>query len=328
MKSITNKAIAALLAGLLVYSCAGAMEISTLFRLNMDGEIEADGITYSGDSGYMPVPVTVGEDEYGNPPDFTSNPGLVYMNGKSSNPDALDEVILVNVGAGYDLEQSYMFEAWISPDYANWPTAQDNRHSQIWIFKWWEIGDWCDVQNTISDNIGLAIHPDGYQQRVQAAGMSTFYNSAGDPNQAIAYEEFTHVGLVWDWDSSASLGKMSYYVNGELKLSQSTGEIVPGSGMPEYFGIGNHCFTAMDNEDELACGADVNFNGGFSGWFDSVAVSTFTGEFEGAHSFVLLEPQYCGDLGTEFHPVDFNKDCKVDLLDFAIYAQMWLDSQI
>ena len=31
-----------------MYSCVGAAELSTVFRLNMDGAIEADNVTYSG----------------------------------------------------------------------------------------------------------------------------------------------------------------------------------------------------------------------------------------------------------------------------------------
>jgi hypothetical protein len=318
-----SKVFTAFLAGILVYSCAGAAELTTVFRLNMDGAIEADNVTYSGDSGIVSVPVTVGADEYGNLPDLTSTPGVMYTNGKSSGPDALDEVMLVNVGPGYDLEQNYIFEAWVMPDYANLPTSSDNRWGQVWVMKWWEIGDWCDRPDSITDNVGLATYADG-SQRVNAGEVNFFYNSGGDPNKVLSPTEYSHVALVWTWDAENSMGTAEYYVNGELKQSAGGG-LGSSLGLPENFGIANHCFTAMDNQDELICGADVNFNGGFSGWIDSIAVSTYTGEFEGANEFLLVDPQFCGDIGTLYKAGDLNKDCKVDLLDYAMYATMWLE---
>jgi hypothetical protein len=321
---VFSKVLTALLAGLLVYSCVGAAELTTVFRLNMDGAIEADEVTYSGDSGVVPVPVSVQADEYGNLPDLTTTPGMMYTNGKSSGPSALDEVMLVNVGPGYNLEESYIFEAWVKPDYANLPTASDNQWGQIWMFKWWEIGDWCDVAGTISDNVGMAITADGYGQRMQAGDTNFFYNYPdGDPNGVLSATEFSHVALVWEWDDGSSTGTASYYVNGQFKASAS-GTTNSALGLPENFGVANHCFTAMDNGSELGCGADVNFNGGFSGWIDSMAVSTFTGGFEGPQEFALVDPQFCGDVGTEFKDGDLNFDCKVDLLDFSELANLWL----
>jgi len=41
---------------------------------------------------------------------------------------------------------------------------------------------------------------------------------------------------------------------------------------------------------------------------------------------VLEMPQRCGDLGTMYLPGDLNKDCKVDLTDFAELADKWLGS--
>ena len=41
---------------------------------------------------------------------------------------------------------------------------------------------------------------------------------------------------------------------------------------------------------------------------------------------ILEMPQQCGDLGTMYLPGDLNKDCKVDLTDFAEFADKWLDS--
>ncbi len=36
-------------------------------------------------------------------------------------------------------------------------------------------------------------------------------------------------------------------------------------------------------------------------------------------------PEYCGDPGTDYFESDLNKDCHVDLLDFLVMSQMWLN---
>lgn len=294
-----------------------AAEVSPIFRLEMDGAIEADGITYSGDSGSVSVPVTAREDEYGNLPDFSTTPGLMYMDSYSSGEYEADEAMLVNIGTGYNLEQSYIFEAWVMPDYTNWPAT-----GNVMIFRWWQIGDWCDVSGTVTDNFSFLMNSTMYSQRVNLGGSDFYYNSEGDPDKSLSSIEFSHVAVVWTWDSESFSGRADYYLNGELKTSGS-GTSIQGV-LPELIGIGNESFTAMDDMNELGCGADINFNHGFSGWFDSVALSTFTGEFNGQHEFVLVDPQFCGDVGTKFFESDLNQDCKVNFLDYADLAEVWL----
>jgi len=41
-------------------------------------------------------------------------------------------------------------------------------------------------------------------------------------------------------------------------------------------------------------------------------------------TFSLDAPPFCGQLGTEFLPGDFNKDCYVDITDFSVLALDWL----
>ena len=40
----------------------------------------------------------------------------------------------------------------------------------------------------------------------------------------------------------------------------------------------------------------------------------------------VSEPQFCGDNNTPYNASDFNKDCRVDIIDFAVYADMWAES--
>jgi len=51
-------------------------------------------------------------------------------------------------------------------------------------------------------------------------------------------------------------------------------------------------------------------------WIDDVFVAAESGGYEG--------PYVCGDPGTVYLPFDFNKDCRVDLADFALFASTWL----
>ncbi len=39
--------------------------------------------------------------------------------------------------------------------------------------------------------------------------------------------------------------------------------------------------------------------------------------------YATTAAQFCGDVGTVYSAVDFNKDCRVDIEDLAIYAYMW-----
>lgn len=369
MRKILKSVLAAIVIGLLVQSTAGASQVTNIFRLNMDGSIS--GSSYSGDSGGAAATVILDED--GNAPVIDTVEGTVYMDGRSPGPYTLpngweingstfmprcygkDEGLVVEVGSGYKAGQSYIAEAWVKPDYSIWPTHGlgravlgvgnyidnadptrdgDNQYGQISIFRWGFSESVLDPERQIYGNLGLFMRSDGYTQRAFGTGVNVDYNTEGDPNKVISYEEFTHVASVYKYDQQTGLAYVSYYVNGELMASGSGMVSDPDMPMPAAVGIGNQPFSNFYSVDDIigipytSTTADVNYNMGWSGWIKSAALSTFEGDFEGAHNFVLLEPQYCGDLGTEYRAVDFNKDCKVDLLDFAIYAQMWLDSQI
>ena len=41
---------------------------------------------------------------------------------------------------------------------------------------------------------------------------------------------------------------------------------------------------------------------------------------------ILEMPSRCGDLGTIYKPADFNRDCRVDSDDFAIFTEQWLQN--
>ncbi|MHC4205719.1 MAG: hypothetical protein ACYSTT_13780 [Planctomycetota bacterium] len=41
---------------------------------------------------------------------------------------------------------------------------------------------------------------------------------------------------------------------------------------------------------------------------------------------ILEMPRRCGDLGTIYQPGDFNRDCKVDSEDFAIFTEQWMQN--
>ena len=41
---------------------------------------------------------------------------------------------------------------------------------------------------------------------------------------------------------------------------------------------------------------------------------------------ILELPSECGDLGSLYQPADLNKDCKVDIEDFAEFAERWMNS--
>lgn len=325
MKVIWKLLLCFVVSGLLSAPVSAAV-LDPIFRLEMDGQIDPNSNPefedYINDSADVSVPVRLRPDESGDFPAFDGD--TMYMDGTSNYALDRDEAMIVEVGDEYDLTQNYLLEAWIKPDYDYWPTGEDNTWGQIFVVRWWQIGDWCDIEGTVTQNLSLLVGtaPD-YNQRIQAGSVDFSYLNESDPNiSKLPGDEFTHVALVWQWDSESGTGTAGYYVNGELK-GERVGSIESELGLPSLIGIGNQSFSAIDDY----CGnPDVNYNGGFSGWFDSVAISTFTGEFEGPQEFLLADPQECGDVGTEYAEADLNKDCVVDMQDFAIIAEQWLDT--
>ncbi len=369
MKNILNKlsmVLAVLVVGLLVQSNTKAAQVTNIFRLNMDGLIS--GGSYTGDSGGTAATVILDED--GNAPIINSIDGVVYMDGRSPGPYTLpngwminsstfmprcyakDEALVVNVGTGYVAGQSYIAEAWVKPDYSVWPTGAlgrqvlgignytdnpnpsadgDNQTSQVSILRWSFAESFLDPERQLYGSLGLFLRSDGYTQRAFGTGVNVDFNTGGDPNSSLSYENFTHVATVYQYNEQSRIATVGYYVNGQLMASGSGIVDDPDMPMPAIIGIGNQPFSNFYSIDDVfgipytQTTADINYNVGWSGWIESAAMSTFEGEFDGAHNFVLLDAQFCGDLGTEYRSVDFNQDCRVDLQDFTILAEMWLE---
>jgi hypothetical protein len=266
--------------------------VETIFLLEMDGGLDDQFETYSGDSGNPSVPVTVRTDDLGEPPIFGNEPGTMYLDSSNNAHPEADEVMLVQVGPGYTLEQNYIIETWVKPD-ADKFIFSGNKFNNTFIFSWWEILDWCGLPTAQTDQLNLFMRSDHPTWTRMAGGTyrNIFNQSEEDPTKAIPLDEYSHLAVVWEWDEETSTANFMYYLNGELMVSGSS-DAPPYGELPEFFAIGNNSFSATDNEAELACGADINYDGGFSGWYDSFALSTFTGDFEGTADFVLLEQTF------------------------------------
>ncbi|MFI4913112.1 MAG: hypothetical protein ACIAQZ_15745 [Sedimentisphaeraceae bacterium JB056] len=314
-----------------------AAQVSTVVKLEMDGLVDTNTENvnnaetgyvyrtsqYTNDSGSPFTGVTVIADGSGDYPVFDQ--GAVYLNGGDNLKDQVDEGLMVQVGTGYTPQQSYIWEAWVKPDYTNWPTSSTNQFGWIAIFRWHDTYDSCDDATSTPTAMHLS-SSDAFRQRLNVVGNEVWSNEVLDPNDTVAADEFTHVGLVWTYDSVTETGELKYYQNGILKATAEGPVTVSGTIMefPDTIGVGNVAQTTMDNFDELYCGGEINYNAGYSGWIDSFAFSTFTGTFEGPSEFVLVDPQFCGDIGTTILASDLNADCEVNLLDFAGLATQWL----
>lgn len=357
---------AVLVVGLLVQTDSKAAQVTNIFRLNMDGAVS--GGTYTADSGGTAATVILDED--GNAPIINSVDGVMYMNGQSPGPYTLpngwqingstfmprcyakDEALVVSVGSGYVAGQSYIAEAWVKPDYSVWPTSAngrqvlgignyidnpnpsldgDNNFGQISIFRWGYSESILDPDRQMYGSFGLLVRTDGYTQRAFGPGINVDFNTAGEPNDTLSYENFTHVASVYQYNAQSGLAEVKYYVNGQLKASGSGAVSEPDMPMASVVGIGNQPYSNFYSVEDIIgidytqTTADTNYNAGWSGWIQSAALSTFEGDFDGAYNFVLLDPQFCGDMGTEYKAGDYNHDCRVDLEDFMILAEMWTE---
>lgn len=288
-------------------SSIDAADVENIFRLEMDGSLDAQFENYSGDSGNPSVPVTVRTDDLGEPPSFSNEPGTMYLDSSTNQHPEADEVMLVHVGPGYTLQRNYIIETWVKPD-ADKFMLSGNRWNNSFIFSWWQITDWCGLPAAQTDILELYMRADHPTWTRMAGGtFKTIYNQdAEDPSKAIPLGEYSHLAVVWEWEEDSSTATFMYYLNGELLVSGNSNAPTFG-GLPEVFAIGNHSFSSMDNAEEVGCGADINYDGGFSGWYDSFALSTFTGDFEGTADFVMLEqtsPTWGGYEIQEGHYVD------------------------
>lgn len=316
-----------------------AATLTTILHLEMDGDVlDPNGVvidpalivvsdptdpnyTYVNDSTGNTVPVTVRADEYGTLPQFDGD--SMYTNGKSSDDLALDEVMLAQFDPNTYTnteEQNYVFEAWVKPDYFNYPTSTDNTYGQIWVFQWFEVTDWSVNPAVTTSGTVMGLTASGFQMRAGFGDSGTVFTPSTDPNLVLSGTDFSHMAIVCTYDGTDTC--VDLYINAELKASGCGTSTAP-TEFPEFLGIANHCFSAFQNEIPGYYNGDVNFNGGFSGWIDSVAVSTFTGTFE-VGDFVLIAPQFCGDIGTQYLETDFNTDCIVNLEDFTYIAKDWL----
>jgi len=334
-----------LVAGICVLPVAThAATITEVAKVYMDGatdpnsETSTTGVSgytwayrdYINDSASPSQTITVIADQFGNFPVFDGN--SMYVNGHDSvgvvaaaNME-VDEGMQIAMGSGWAPTQNMIFEAWVQPDYINWSEDAKNIFNWSPIYRWWEIDNWCDAAGT-STAMAACQPYEGGNIRCNMAGNQYWYNAELDPSKALQPFVFSHVGLVWTYDSGSGNGTLDVYVNGDLGGS-ITGPIASTgvSTFPELIGVGNGMFSSVEDEDifDDGCTGDQNFNNGFCGWIESFAISTFTGEFAGQHEFVLVDPQECGDIGTEYRTADFNQDCTVNFADFAGMAGEWL----
>ena len=317
-----------------------AATLNTILHLEMDGDVQdPNGVivdtatevvanpddptvvyTYLSDSTGNTVPVTLRADEYGALPDLSTTAGVMYTNGKSSDALEIDEVMLAELGPGYTEQENYVFEAWVKPDYLNYPTSTDNTWGQIWVIRWGEILDWSVTPPVTTSGMAMGLTASAYQMRSGFADSGNVFTPSTEPDLVLSGTEFSHMAIVCTYDGTETC--VDVYINAELKASGCGVSTAP-TAFPEVLGIANHSFSASQNQIPGWYNGDINFNGGFSGWIDAVAVSTFTGNFD-VGDFVLLDPQYCGDLGTEYLDADFNTDCIVNLEDFTYIASDWL----
>jgi len=309
---------------------------------------------YINDSASPSQTITVIADQYGNFPTFDANDGM-YVNGHDSAnvigngaSKEVDEGMQIDMGAETYLAGDYIWEAWVKPDWDTWDPEDSgteiNAGDWSMILRWWDnygfaypyepsdptpLVHW-EVQNTDSSQ-GSAMRWAAASPDPPSAGDSyDWYNSGGDPCSVLSGDEFTHIGMVMAYDTDSNTCDLDLYINGQLSGSLTFLRPVEGFNVnyPQLMGIGNNTNTgqecAADPIDGEGYGAFHNYNMGFCGWIKSFAYSTYTGEFAGQHEFVLVDPQECGDIGTEYRTADFNQDCTVNFADFAGMAGEWL----
>jgi hypothetical protein len=313
----------------LIAAFSHAATVNTFLHLEMDGSVDGSN-NYINDSGGATGNALWVRPGSNNPvPSFAD--GVMYNKANGNTNQDQDPVLIADVGSGFSPQDNYIIEMWVKPDYANFPAgSSDNQWSGVRLISWWEIYDWCTSPVTGTYMAGLYMSASNqYLSATEFAGAKAVFNETGEPNDILSPTEFSHVAAVVNYDSDSSLAIVDLYINGEIKESASALVDIGALDFPTKVGIANIGYTRVYDEEgnydseQAGCGADMNYNQGFSGWIDSVAMSTFTGEFD-ITDFVLPDPQQCGDVGTVYNDTDLNNDCIVDLADFNVLAGEWL----
>ena len=123
------------------------------------------------------------------------------------------------------------------------------------------------------------------------------------------------------WDPNGTSGDTSndFWVDGDYHLKSKAGRWDPNSEIWVIDAFTSLCIDAGDPCESIEY--EPNPNGG------RINVGAYGGTVEASKSTGGTGPQpkpYC----TEYPAMDFNKDCKVDFQDFALFTQSWLDCNL
>lgn len=106
------------------------------------------------------------------------------------------------------------------------------------------------------------------------------------------------------------------WVDGDYHLKSTAGRYDPDEEMWVLDDVNSPCIDKGDPNDPI--GVEPNPNGG------RINIGAYGGSIQASKSPSGLVQTVC----TEHPAMDFNKDCKVDYKDFAIFAQSWLQCNL
>jgi len=252
----------------------------------------------------------------------------MYVDGSnSSGYRKADECLEVPVGSGYTLYNNYVFEALVKPDYplpTETPPDPDGTNNGRSDILFWGVFDGPNPKGICrisSNNEGACLE---FNVSDWAPGNVDFPGSCADPCMIITIPsdwpagqgDYSHVAMVYSYDSGTGKSKYFGYLNG-LLVGVDIDTYSSGLPFPANFYIGSGV-----NDSGTSRGT------GWKGWYDAVAVSTFTGEFDESDFILVQYPRFCGDHNHQYLSADVTKDCRVDLEDFALVSAEWLSSSV
>lgn len=106
------------------------------------------------------------------------------------------------------------------------------------------------------------------------------------------------------------------WINGDYHLKSAVGRWDPNTNAWIIDDANSRCIDAGDLADSV--GVEPNPNGG------RINIGAYGGTSQASKSPSGISEPIC----TEYPAMDFNKDCKVDLKDFALFTQDWLECNL
>lgn len=192
----------------------------------------------------------------------------------------------------------------------------------------WVIGNsQCVLDKIFTYNNSTLNIAGGQINELEVQPSSTVNISNGNTNNIKAYQNTT-VNI-----TGGQIGNIEAYYNSVINIMGGDISNVRPYSETCYCTIFGYDFRMLPGSSQNLIGGIISGagNGWLTGkWFDGTSFVIYTGGLNSSSYKIYVssttpsqEPK-CGDVNHPFPEMDFNRDCRVDMIDFALFAAQWM----